>query len=194
MITQTTQIHSSDDELIKAISGGDRNAMRLLYARHSVRIFRFAMRIVSDESVAEDVVNEVFLDVWRKAGGFEGRSQVSTWLLAITRFKALAMGRRRPLDPLDDEVCETIEDGADDPETVMGKRQTSSLLFRCLEKLSPAHREIIDLVYYHDKAVDEVAEIIQVPRNTVKTRMFYARNHLAKLLAEARLDRDLLAA
>lgn len=194
MITQTTQIYSSDDELIKAISGGDRNAMRLLYARHSVRIFRFAMRIVSDESVAEDVVNEVFLDVWRKAGGFEGRSQVSTWLLAITRFKALAMGRRRPLDPLDDEVCETIEDGADDPETVMGKRQTSSLLFRCLEKLSPAHREIIDLVYYHDKAVDEVAEIIQVPRNTVKTRMFYARNHLAKLLAEARLDRDLLAA
>ena len=86
--------------------------MRLLYARHSVRIFRFAMRIVSDESVAEDVVNEVFLDVWRKAGGFEGRSQVSTWLLAITRFKALAMGRRRPLEPLDDEVCETIEDGA----------------------------------------------------------------------------------
>ena len=82
----------------------------------------------------------------------------------------------------------------DDPETVMGKRQTSSLLFRCLAKLSPAHREIIDLVYYHDKAVDEVAEIIQVPRNTVKTRMFYARNHLAKLLAEARLDRDLLAA
>jgi len=194
MITQTIQTSASDEQLIKAISGGDRHAMKLLYARHSVRVFRFALRFVADEGAAEDLVNEVFLDVWRKAGGFAGHSQVSTWLLAIARNKAIAATRRRTYEPLNDNICETIQDGADDPETVMGKSQTRSLLSQCLTNLSPAHREVIDLVYYHEKSIDEVAEIIQVPPNTVKTRMFYARNHLAKLLAEARLDRNLLAA
>ena len=188
MITQTIQISASDEELIRAISGGNRHAMKLLYARHSVRVSRFALRFVADESVAEDLVNDVFLDVWRKAGAFAGRSQVSTWLLAIARNKAITVTRRRSCDPLNDDICETIQDGADDPETVMGKSQTRSLLFQCLTNLSAAHREVIDLVYYHGKSIDEVAEIIQVPPNTVKTRMFYARNRLAKLLAEARLE------
>jgi RNA polymerase sigma-70 factor (ECF subfamily) len=194
MVTRTIQISASDAELLRAICGGDRHAMKLFYARHSVRVFRFALRFVADESVAEDVVNDVFLDVWRKAGTFAGHSQVSTWLLAIARNKAIAVKRRRSCDPLNDNICETLQDGADDPETVMGKGQTRSLLFQCLTNLSTAHREVIDLVYYHEKSIDEVAEIIQVPPNTVKTRMFYARNHQAKLLAAARLERDLLAA
>ena len=183
-----------DDELIRAISGGDRHAMKLLYVRHSDRVFRFAMRILGDESAADDVVSEVFLDVWRKAGAFEGRSQVSTWLLAITRYRAIAATRRRSFDPLSDDMHETIEDHADDPETALAKRQTGSLLLQCLMKLSPLHRQVIDLVYYHGKSIDEVAEIIRIPRNTVKTRMFYARNHLAKLLAELRPGQDALAA
>lgn len=194
MITQSNQVSSSDDELIRAICGGDRYAMKLLYERHSVRIFRFARRFIPDDTVAEDLMHDVFLDVWRQAGAFKGHSQVGTWLLAITRNKALAMARRRAFDPLDDDVCQTIEDGADNPEAAMGKRRISSLLFQCLENLSPRHREIIDLVYYHGKSIDEVAKIVRVPHSTVKTRMFYARNHLAKLLAEAQLDRDLLAA
>ena len=195
MVTRTIQISASDAELLRAICGGDRHAMKLFYARHSVRVFRFVLRFVADdESAAEDLVNDVFLDVWRKAETFSGHSQVSTWLLAIARNKAITVTRRRSCDPLNDDVCETIEDGADDPETATGKSQTRSLLSQCLKKLSPPHREIIDLVYYHEKSIDEVAGIIRVPSNTVKTRMFYARNHLAKLLAEARLDRDLLAA
>ena len=136
----------------------------------------------------------MFLDVWRKAGAFAGHSQVSTWLLAIARNKAIAVTRRRSFDPLNDDISETIQDDADDPETVMAKSQTRSLLFQCLTNLSPAHREVIDLVYYHEKSIDEVAEIIQVPPNTVKTRMFYARTHLAKQLAEAQFNRDMLAA
>jgi RNA polymerase sigma-70 factor, ECF subfamily len=195
MIPQTIQVSSSDEELIEAICGGNRHAMKLLYGRHSVRVFRFALRFVADESAAEDLVNDVFLDVWRKAGTFAGHCKVSTWVLAITRNKALSATRqRRSCEPLNDDICETIPDGADDPETVMGKSQTRSLLSKCLTNLSPAHREVVDLVYYHEKSVDEVAEIIQVPPNTVKTRMFHARRHLAKLLAEARLDRNLLAA
>jgi RNA polymerase sigma-70 factor, ECF subfamily len=185
--------NASDEALIAAIAQGDHRAMKLLYGRHSVRVYRFALRFVAEEAVAEDLVNEVFLDVWRKAKSFEGRSQVSTWLLAITRHKAIEILRRPTLDAMDDDACDAIEDAADDPEIAMQKKQNGSILSKCLTNLSPAHREIIDLVYYHQKSIDEVAEIIHAPRNTVKTRMFYARNHLAKLLAETGLDSSLRA-
>src|SRR5262249_10142500 len=80
---------SSDNALIEAIARGDRYAMTLLYGRHSVRVYRFARRFVADEAAAEDLVNEVFFEVWRKAGAFRGASQVSTWLLSITRNKGI---------------------------------------------------------------------------------------------------------
>ena len=181
---------ASDKVLVAAIARGDHYAMRLLYGRHSVRVYRFAMRIVADRSVAEDVVSEVFLDVWRRAQTFEGRAEVSTWLLGITRLKALAIIRRRPLETWDDDALMEFEDATDDPETALQKKQRGSCLSQLLAKLSPAHREIIDLVYYHEKRVDEVAEIIGVPGATVKTRMYYARKHLMKLLTEAGLAKE----
>ena len=189
--TPATSSDASDQTLITAIAAGDRRAMRVLYGRHSVRVYRFALRFVSDESVADDLVNEVFFDVWRKAMTFEGRSQVSTWLLAITRNKALQTVRRRSFEPLDEAACESIEDSADNPETAMQRKQNGSLLLQYLANLSPAHREIIDLVYYHEKSVEEISKIIHVPPSTVKTRMFYARKELAKMFAKSEHDRGL---
>jgi RNA polymerase sigma-70 factor, ECF subfamily len=180
---------TSDDVLIGRIATGDRLAMQVLFARHHVRVFRFVLRLVRDESVAEDLISEVFLDVWRQAGRFEGRSQVSTWLLAIARFKALSALRRRPDEELDDETAEAIEDPSDDPEVVLDKKEKSAAIRKCLEKLSAEHREIIDLVYYHEKSVEEVSQIVGVPENTVKTRMFYARKRLAELLKTAGIER-----
>ena len=80
---------TTDEMLLAAIAKGDRTAMHVLYSRHNVRVYRFVLRIVRDTTMAEDLVSQVFLDVWRTAGQFEGRSQVSTWMLAIARFKAL---------------------------------------------------------------------------------------------------------
>jgi RNA polymerase sigma-70 factor, ECF subfamily len=180
---------TSDDVLIGRIATGDRLAMQVLFARHHVRVYRFVLRLVRDESVAEDLISEVFLDVWRQAGRFEGRSQVSTWLLAIARFKALSALRRRPDEELDDETAEAIEDPSDDPEVVLDKKDKSAAIRKCLAKLSAEHREIIDLVYYHEKSVEEVAQIVGIPENTVKTRMFYARKRLAELLKAAGIER-----
>ncbi len=180
---------ASDEVLIGRIAAGDRLAMQVLFARHHVRVYRFVLRLVRDESVAEDLISEVFLDVWRQAGRFEGRSQVSTWLLAIARFKALSALRRRSDEELDDETAEAIEDPSDDPEVVLDKKDKSAAIRKCLEKLSAEHREIIDLVYYHEKSVEEVSQIVGVPENTVKTRMFYARKRLAELLKAAGIDR-----
>jgi RNA polymerase sigma-70 factor (ECF subfamily) len=163
--------------------------MQVLFARHHVRVYRFVLRLVRDESTAEDLISEVFLDVWRQAGRFEARSAVSTWLLAIARFKALSALRRRPDEELDEEKAAAIEDTSDDPETALAKKDKSAIIRKCLTGLSAEHREIIDLVYYHEKSVEEVALIVGIPENTVKTRMFYARKRLAELLKAEGIER-----
>jgi len=160
-----------------------------LFARHNVRVFRFVLRLVRDNSAAEDLVSEVFLDVWRQAGRFQARSQVTTWLLAIARNKALSALQRRSTEELDDEATAAVEDSEDNPEVTVQNRQKTELLLKCLTQLSSAHREMIDLVYYHEKSIDEVAKIAGVPPNTVKTRLLYARKRIAGLMAAQGIDR-----
>ncbi|ABQ32976.1 MULTISPECIES: sigma-70 family RNA polymerase sigma factor [Bradyrhizobium] len=176
---------TTDDMLLESIADGDRTAMHTLYARHNVRVYRFILRIVRDTTIAEDLVSQVFLDVWRTAKQFEGRSQVSTWLLSIARFKALTALRQRRFEDIDQDEVREIADDADTPETSLERATTSAILRACVAKLSPAHREIITLIYYHEKSVEEVGQIIGIPQSTVKTRMFYARKHLAELLRGA---------
>ena len=180
---------TSDEVLIGRIANGDRLAMQVLFARHHVRVFRFVVRLVRNESTAEDLISEMFLDVWRQADRFEGRSAVTTWLLSIARFKALSALRRRPDEELDEETAGAIEDPSDDPEVALDKKDKGAIIRKCLTGLSAEHREIIDLVYYHEKSVEEVAEIVGIPENTVKTRMFYARKKLAELLKAAGIER-----
>jgi RNA polymerase sigma-70 factor (ECF subfamily) len=180
---------TSDEVLIGRIAGGDRLAMQVLFARHHIRVYRFVLRLVRNEATAEDLISEVFLDIWRQAGKFEGRSAVSTWMLGIARFKALSALRKRPEEELDDEAAEAIEDQSDDPETALAKKDKGTVLRQCLTKLSAEHREIVDLVYYHEKSVEEVAEIVGIPEATVKTRMFYARKKLSELLKQQGIER-----
>ena len=176
---------ASDEALLKRVAARDSLAMQALFSRYYVRVYRFALRHVGNPAVAEDVTSEVFLSVWQYAGRFEGRSAVSTWLQAIARFKALSALRRGLERPLSEEMAEVIEDLADDPEVALEKQDKSAILRKCLKRLSPEHREMIDLVYYHEKSVDEVSRIVGVPAATVKTRMFYARSKMADLLKQA---------
>src|SRR5258708_17762957 len=124
-----------------------------------------------------------------KAGRSGGRSAASTWPLGSTRFKARSALRSRKDVELDDEAANAIEDTCDDPEVAVQKKDTSVALRKCLTALTPEHREIVDLVYYHEKSVEEVAEIVGIPENTVKTRLFYARKKLADLLKAAGVER-----
>jgi RNA polymerase sigma-70 factor (ECF subfamily) len=173
---------SSDEMLIRRIAEGDQLAMRTLFGRHRVPLYRWLLRLVGDEALAEDLLSDVFLDVWRQAAAFEARSSVSTWLLAIARYKALSARRRRPDAELDEKVASRVADPADDPEVALQKKTRAELLRHSLARLSPEHGEVIDLVYFHGKSVKEVAEIVGIAEATVKTRMFYARKKLAELV------------
>src|SRR4029079_18776143 len=142
---------TSDAALIRSIAAGHKDAMRILFTRHRVRVYRFLLRFVADKSTAEDLVSEVFLDVWRQAAQFQARSQVSTWLLAIARNKALTVLRRRSTEEFGEEQAEATEDPGPNPEAIMENRQKTEIVRNCLTQLSPTHREVIDLVYYHEK-------------------------------------------
>jgi RNA polymerase sigma-70 factor (ECF subfamily) len=166
-----------------ATASGDKLALRTLYTRHHVRVYRFLLRLTHNEAMAEDLVADVFLDVWRKADRFAGRSQVTTWLLAIARHKALSALRRHGMEALDDDAAERIEDPADNAEAALAKGETYTALRNSLTQLSPAHREIVDLVYYHCRTIEEAAAIVRVPVGTAKTRMFYARKQLRSAMA-----------
>lgn len=189
ILASTMSVGADDLDLVRRIASGDRMAMRVLYGRHQVRVQRFVVSIVRDAALAEDLCNDVFFDVWTQAGRFEARSSVSTWLLGIARFKALSARRRRRDDELEDGIAEAVPDDADTPEIVAQKVDKGSALRACIAALSEDHRTVIDLVYYHDKSVEEVAMILQIPEATVKTRMFYARKKLAERAAAAGIDR-----
>jgi RNA polymerase sigma-70 factor (ECF subfamily) len=179
---------TSDEELIGRIASGDRLAMQVLFARHHVRVFRFVLRLVRDESVAEDLISEVFLDVWRQAGRFEGglRFHLVVGDRALQGSDGIAAQAGRGAGR---RSCRGDRGSVGRSRGVAGKKDKSAVLRKCLEGLSAEHREIIDLVYYHEKSVEEVAEIVGIPENTVKTRMFYARKRLAELLKTTGIER-----
>jgi len=185
-MTAATQ---TDRALVDRVAKGDRAAVRLLFMRHHARIYRFVARQTGSEMMADDITNEVFLELWRQASSFEGRSEVSTWLLGIARFKALSWLRKKKEDWIDDDDAAQIPDSADTPEVVTMKEDKGAALRRFVDALPEQHRTVIDLAYYHGQSVTEIGEVLDIPVATVKTRMFYARKKLGEALKAAGYDR-----
>ena len=194
-LTQVFRFHDQESEspddpashraLVERIVRQDQAAMAALMARYQVRVFHFAMRYVGSRELAEDIVREVFFAVWQSAPRFESRSSVSTWLLAIARYKAISARQRLgvPTESMTDELAATLVDSTDLPDAAIERRQSIELLRKCMTLLPPSDGALFDLVYYHEKSLREVAEIFGVPVNTVKTRMARARKKLAALMA-----------
>jgi RNA polymerase sigma-70 factor (ECF subfamily) len=178
-----------DEALIARIAGGDKEALQVFYRRHRLVVYRFVLRIVRNEAAAEDLANDVFIDVFRQAGRFEGRSKATTWLLGMARFKALSERRKRRDTVDSDDALEEVEDEADTPEVSIQKQDKAQALRRCIDKLSPEHREVIDLTFYHGRSIKEIAEIAGIPENTVKTRAFHARKQLSVMMQKMGIDR-----
>jgi RNA polymerase sigma-70 factor, ECF subfamily len=180
---------TSEEVLLSAIAAGDKGALQTLYLRHKVRVYRYVLRLIGDATAAEDIASEVFLEVWRQADAFEAKSRVSTWILGVARYKALSTLRSRSKERFDERAADTIADDAEDPEAMAERQEQGMIVRKCLSQLSAIHREVIDLVYYHEKSIKEVAQIVGVPESTVKTRMFYARKRMETMLETAGVNR-----
>jgi len=184
------QSHAEERALLKAIAAGDAKALERLFARAQTRVFRFLMRIVKSQAIAEELLNEVFLSVWQDAHRYEGRSEPLTWMLSIAHNKAIsAMRKKTEMLGIADDVARDLAADNDAPDIAAQKQDKSAKIRACIAELSPDHRTIVDLVYYQEQSVAEVAEILGIPEATVKTRMFYARKKLSELLLERGIDR-----
>jgi len=181
----------TDAFLIQRIAGGDKQALATLYRTYEKPVYRFIASRLNDPHEAADILHDTFLDVWRVAGTFEGRSQVRTWIFGIAYRKVIDAHRRRGRVDVTDEVPETgeMEDSA---ETGYAAAQEAEALRFCLGKLSDDHRAAISLAFYEDMTCAEIAEVKGVPEGTVKSRLFHARKLLQHCLS-GRIGRRAIA-
>jgi RNA polymerase sigma-70 factor (ECF subfamily) len=172
----------SDGQLLARIANGDHEAVTALYHRLERPLFAFLVKTLRDREAAADVLNETMLDVWRQAGRFEGKSSVATWIYAIAHHKAISWLRRRREVELNDEANAEIADDAPLADSRLAANDVAAAIGRLMEKLSVDHRVVLQLAYFQEFSVSQIAEILDCPENTVKTRMFYARQRLKALL------------
>jgi len=172
----------SDEALIARIASGDKAAMKLLYDRLSDALYRFLQTRIRDPFEAADLMQETFLEVWRGAGRFEGRSSARTWIYGIARNRTIDRLRRSGREILS-EPDDTIADDSPDPEALAEAASDAEKVRHCMEGLSEAHRSAIELAFFQDLPYREIAEIEGVPAGTVKTRILNAKQLLKRCLA-----------
>jgi len=167
--------------LLARIAAGDKLAFEALYRMYFPRLSRFIGRMARNAALIEEVVNDTMLVVWQKAATFDGTCKVSTWVFAIAYRKTLK-GLKASDEPVESDASLYEDDSGNQPEQTMKRQQLQQTVAEALDQLPAAQRAVMVLTYYHDMAYSEIAEVVECPLNTVKTRMFHARHRLKDLL------------
>jgi RNA polymerase sigma factor (sigma-70 family) len=168
--------------LVERAARGDLRAFEALYRLYHPRLTRFLLNILRRPQLVEEVLNDTLMVVWRRADSYNHASKVSTWIFAIGYRKALKALQKLD-EPIEDEHADARPCPDAGPEQNLGQRQVSTVLASAMCALSADHRAVVDLTYFHEMGYREIAEIMDCPVDTVKTRMFYARRHLRNLLS-----------
>jgi len=178
---------AKDAELLGQVAQGDRQAFSQLYLKYQPKLVSYCARLLRDDvAQAADIVDEALFDVWRSAGRFEGKSKPSTWIYSITRNKLVSWLRKTSEVSMDDEsIMLSMVDQAPTPEEHKVDDDMKMQLIRMMNHLTDEHRDVLKLTYFEDKSVKEVATLLDISENTVKTRMFYARKRLGQMLEKA---------
>jgi len=172
-----------DEALLAQIAAGSREAFETFYRRYERRLYGYLLSLVREPALAEELVLDVMLEVWRGAARFRRASKVSTWLLGIARHKALSLLRHQPpLADLAGEAMTSIEAPKADPLERVQAQERGEQLWQALQALAPEQREALELAFYHELSYQEIATLVGCPVNTVKTRVFYAKQQLKRSL------------
>ena len=176
----------ADRAAIAAVASGDRRALEELYARHRHGLWAFIRRYVADEQLAEEALADTLVALWRHAASFRGEARVSTWLFGIARRQAHNHVRRRRPVPVDhDTALAVVADTDPDPERIVASRDELDHVNARIEALSDEHREALLLSIAGDLSYAEIAELLQVPVGTVKSRVANARRNLGAARSES---------
>jgi RNA polymerase sigma factor (sigma-70 family) len=169
---------SDDDALLVRLARGDVEAVPALYARFGRPLYAYALGLVGDEGVAEEVVQDTFVAAWRGAAGFEGRSSAASWLFGIARRQARDRMRRLKLETEGEERLEGLSAAGPEPEAAAIASASRAEVAEALERLSATDREVLVLAFAHELSGPEMAEVLAIPEGTVKSRLFNARRRL----------------
>ena len=180
-----------DTILLEKIATGDKEAFATLYLSYQPRLIKFCSRILrNDVALAADIVDEALIEVWKSAGSFSGRSQPSTWIHSITRYRLIGYLRKnKELLRDDGSDWDNFEDNGLLPDEEIMLSERNKKIVDSLHRLSEKHREVIELVYFKELSIKEIAKMLDISENTVKTRMFYARSKLKEILSNTDIKR-----
>ena len=167
--------------LIGRVAAGDRRAFEALYRAYFPRLTRFLQRMTRSAALIEEIVNDTLLAVWRKAATFDGSSKVSTWVFAIA-YRRACKALQALDEPVEANAGEEAFQDSDRPDWQLDQQRLAQAVDAALATLPLAQRISFQLTFYHDMTYTEIAEIMECPVNTVKTRMFHTRKRLASLL------------
>ena len=173
-----------DLRLLALVREGDRDAFEHLYRIYYPRLTRFLLNLVRRPQLVEEVLNDTLMVVWDRADSFNGTSKLSTWIFAIGYRKAMKALRKQD-EPIEDSERNERRSLDATPEEALGQERIHGLLIEAMTHLSADHRAVVDLTYFHELSYREIAEIVNCPVDTVKTRMFHARRHLRRHMAGA---------
>lgn len=167
--------------LLTQIAAGDKQALAALYRAFEKPVYKFIVSRLNDPHEASDILHEVFMDIWRAAASFEGRSQVRTWIFGIAYRKVVDVHRKRGRVTVTDEVPETgeVEDAAD---ASYAAQQEAEHLRYCMGTLKDEHRSALSLAFYEDMTCAEIADVAGVPEGTIKSRLHHAKKLLRHCL------------
>ncbi|WP_242126364.1 sigma-70 family RNA polymerase sigma factor [Sphingobium sp. Sx8-8] len=168
--------------LAARIGRRDLKAFETIYRRYQPRLARFLLHILRRPHLVEEVLDDTLMVLWNRPDSFAGRSKLSTWLFSIAYRKAM-MALRKQEDPIEDQAGEERISPGSSPEQHAGANRVKTVLLEALSRLSADHRAVVDLTYFHEMGYREIAQIMDCPVDTVKTRMFHARRHLRQELA-----------
>lgn len=176
----------SDPDLLVAVADGDAPAFECLYQRYEKRVYQYVCTLIYDPALAEEVVGDAMMAVWRGAGSFSRSSRVSTWVFGIARHKALDALRRTGRHNHDVALDEALElpHGQESPAESVERKEATSLTLQALKALSREHQEVLRLVFYEELPYEDIAALLSIPTNTVKTRVYYAKQRLKHQLKQ----------
>ena len=170
-----------ESELLARVARRDLEAFERLYRLYQPRLTRFLTTLLKRPQLIEEVLDDTMMVVWQKAGNFRGSSKPSTWVFAIAYRKAHKARARWP-DPVEDPAVDTRVSDDPLPDEALYHDRLRTALMKAMDQLSADHRAVVDLTYFHGLGYREIAEIVNCPVDTVKTRMFHARRRLKQAM------------
>ena len=176
-----------EDQLFARVIARDMDAFECLYRIYQPRLARFLTRILRRPQLVEEVLDDTMMVVWQTADRFRGTSKLSTWIFAIA-YRGAAKARKRWPEPIPDQKLDARVSQDPGPDMQLSEQRLHDALLSAMSELSPEHRAVIDLTYFHGFGYREIAQIADCPVDTIKTRMFHARRRLRRAFAGVAAD------